>query len=176
MREQVLNSANAFRGINDLAMKGEIVVFGSTYMAGFPFYELVNRSQLEHAVYNRSIPDITLEEALELLPVCVLALRPSKVFLQLGEGETSDPHASERYRRVVTRLRQELPETKVYLIGVQGTDATPFNQQLATLCDNKTVFGISLSSHGYKGQFRELSCFFRSRPITFPEAFAIAAL
>ena len=78
MNEQVLLRAKAFEELNDLALKGEIVVFGSTYMAQFPFYELINRSCLETAVYNRSIPHMTLPEALELLPDCVLALEPER--------------------------------------------------------------------------------------------------
>lgn len=47
MKASVQAMAAAMKGINDLALKGEIVVFGSTYMAGFPLYELVNRCRLE---------------------------------------------------------------------------------------------------------------------------------
>ena len=36
MKENVKLSVNGMIGINDLILKGEIVVFGSTYMANFP--------------------------------------------------------------------------------------------------------------------------------------------
>ena len=53
MRENIRVKANAMKEINDISMRGEIVVFGSTYMAHFPLYELINRCTFENAVYNR---------------------------------------------------------------------------------------------------------------------------
>ena len=63
MKSSVLERANAYIGLNAIALKGEIVVYGSSYMANFPFYELINRCHLENAVYNRSIDGMTSEEA-----------------------------------------------------------------------------------------------------------------
>ena len=61
MREKILLKANAMKETNDLMMKGEIVIFGSTYMAGFPFYDLINKCNLENAIYNRSIEGINID-------------------------------------------------------------------------------------------------------------------
>ena len=52
MKEYVRAKANAMKKINDLTLPGEIVIFGSTYMSEFPIYELINKSNLENAVYN----------------------------------------------------------------------------------------------------------------------------
>ena len=65
MKEKVKLSANAMIGINDLTLKGEIVVFGSTYMANFPLYELINKYHFENAIYNRSIIGLTTSEGLK---------------------------------------------------------------------------------------------------------------
>lgn len=181
MKEQVLNKARAFKGINDLAMKGEIVVYGSTYMAGFPFYELINKSQLENAVYNRSIAGMTISEALELLQPCVLDIRPSKVFLHLGEEDFDQPDSFETYSAIVNRISAELPDAKIYLICLQNENAGQFNKRLSELSNKKNIFCIRFSSARrdgiqYKSQFKELSCFFRNHPIMFSEAFAISSL
>ena len=37
-----------------------IAAFGSTYMADFPLYELINRYHFENAIYNRSIKGMHL--------------------------------------------------------------------------------------------------------------------
>ena len=97
MKESVRIAANAIKGLNDITLKGEIVVFGSTYMSKFPLYELVNKSQFESAVYNRSIEGLTLCEALELLHDCVIAVKPKKAFIALGEEDENDPNAIEEY-------------------------------------------------------------------------------
>ena len=55
MKESIKLSANCMIGVNDLILKGEIVIFGSTYMANFPLYEFVNKYHFENAIYNRSI-------------------------------------------------------------------------------------------------------------------------
>lgn len=179
MKEQVLSRANAFKGVNELAMKGEIVVYGSTYMANFPFYELINKSKLENAVYNRSIAGMTIEEALELLQVCVLDIKPGKVFLHLGEMDFDQLDAVEKYTQIVQRISTELPDTKVYLMTVQNKKAQDFNERILELSNRGNICGIRFAapdSNDYKEQFKKLSCFFRSKPLTFSDAFAMAGL
>lgn len=181
MKENVSEKIKDFRGLNELAMKGEIVVFGSTYMANFPFYNLINKSTLENAVYNRSIEALSLDEALEALPVCVLDLKPEKVFLELGENEYDDPAAIEKYARLVKAIRRELPAAKLYLICIPDERAAAFNAKLSSLCGKNVVcirfthVGAS-GSERYKTHFKELSCFFRDQPISMGQAFAMANL
>ena len=74
MKESVKIAADAMVGLNDITLKGEIVVFGSTYMSKFPLYELINKSRLEYAVYNRSIAGLTVKEALEIVRDCIYTL------------------------------------------------------------------------------------------------------
>ena len=38
MKEYVRTTANAMKGLNDITLKGEIAVFGATYMSKFPLY------------------------------------------------------------------------------------------------------------------------------------------
>ena len=76
MREEVREKINMFRIYNDIALKNEIVVYGSTYAAEFPFYELSQKYIMSHAIYNRSIEGLTLEEAEEGLTACVLEIKP----------------------------------------------------------------------------------------------------
>ncbi|MBQ9079902.1 MAG: hypothetical protein IJY27_02410 [Clostridia bacterium] len=182
MKEDVLTKANAFKDINELALRGEIVIFGSTYMSGFPFYDLINKSKLEHAVYNRSIEGLTIDEAIEIAQTCVADIKPSKVFLALGEEDSDDPHAAEKYTALVNQLRALLPAAKFYLICLQSESnyAIKFNQNIAKLCDGKKVFRIEFAVSNlsqaalYKERFKELCRFFRSQSISFSDAFAMA--
>lgn len=179
MQEQVLSKAEAFKGINALAMRGEIVVYGSTYMANFPFYELINKSYMENAVYNRSIAGMTIAEAKELLQICVLDIKPNKVFLHLGEKDFDAVGAAENYAAIVRQIHSELPQTNIYLIGIQNERASTFNKEIAALCNQKNIFYIHFSGadgSNYKHRFLELSCFFRNRRMNMAEAFVVGNL
>ena len=183
MKKEVLAKANDMKAINELSLKGEIVVFGSTYMAGFPFYELVNKCRLENAVYNRSICGMTIAEAAELLQGCVLALKPRKIFLALGEEDAEEPCAIEGYTAIVQRIRAELPDTQVYLICLNGDSAyvRRFNQNIDALCDKKThAIRFDALALPYaaecKRRFKQLSCFFRDRKPELTEIFAMSQL
>ena len=84
MRTEIQEKTAMFHAVNDITLRGEIVVFGSTFMANFPFYELSQKYMMTNAVYNRSIEGLTLAEAEEILQECVLEIKPGKVFLALG--------------------------------------------------------------------------------------------
>ena len=168
MRTCVAEKVRAFEALNDLSLKGEIVVLGSTYMAEFPFYELINRCRLENAVYNRSIEGLTVSEAAEILPAAVLELRPAKVFLCFDEG--AEPQG---YEALIRQLLAALPDAAIYLVGRSAGEAA----RLAPLCDGKRVRYVGLpSAGGYQAAFKRLCCFFRRRPIDMADAFAMAAL
>ena len=184
MKEYVRAKADAMKKINDLTLPGEIVIFGSTYMSEFPIYELINKCKLENAVYNRSIKGLTVKEAIEILDDCVVEIHPSKVFVALGEEDKSDPNAVHEYTRLISAMRQRLPKAMIYLIGLTGggSFAESFNQGMRSLCDNKTVryielIGKSASENAlFKAQFKQLSCFFRTRPVTMSDVFSITRL
>ena len=184
MKEYVRAKANAMKKTNDLVLPGEIVIFGSTYMSEFPIYELTNKCMLENAVYNRSVRGLTVKEAIEILDDCVVEIHPNKVFIALGEEDESNPNAVNEYAELVATIRQKLPMTMIYLIGLTSTDpfAESFNKSILSLCDNKNVRYIDLVKKGasgnalFKAQFKQMSCFFRSKHITMNEAFGLLSL
>ena len=110
MRDCVKEKAEVFRQLNDLALREEIVIFGSTYMANFPFYELINKCKLENAVYNRSIEGLTVQEAETILTVSVLDINPRKVFLCFDAEEIAEE------RLLAEHIHAALPNAKIYLV------------------------------------------------------------
>ena len=184
MKEYVRAKADAMKKINDLALSGEIVILGSTYMSEFPIYEFINRCLLENAVYNRSIQGLTITEAAEILDDCVVDIHPSKVFVALGEEDESNPHAVSEYEDLIATIQQKLPNAMIYLIGLTngGSFAETFNQSMVSLCDNKKVKYIDLIKKApsenalFKAQFKQLSCFFRTSPLTISDVFGLVSL
>lgn len=170
MRKCVLEKVRAFQALNDLALRDEIAVFGSTYMASFPFYELINRCRLENAVYNRSIEGLTAKEGEEILRVAVLDIRPRKVFLCF-EGEKA-----EGLHALVAHIRAALPHARIYLVILPGDQACCEAAE-----ERQDVYTIRLTTadtgmNGYKRAFKQLCCFFREKRLDLVDAFSIAAL
>jgi len=184
MKENVKIAATAFKGLNDITLKGEIAVFGSTYMSSFPLYEFINKCQLESAIYNRSIKGLTIDEALEILKDCITAIAPKKLFISLGEEDENNPNAIKNYNTLIKRIQTEIPECNIFLICLFGESeyVKNFNKNILSICDNKkikqiqfvspTLSDISIS----KARFKQMSCFFRDKPLNMPEAFALANL
>ena len=182
MKKTVRLSANAMIGINDLTLKDEIVIFGSTYMANFPLYELINKYHFENAIYNRSILGLTTNEALEIVQDCIISIRPAKIFIALGEEDENNIEAIKQYNKIIELIKSALPKTKIYLICLQGN--TPyverFNANILSLCDDRNIWNIrfipssSTEANTYKAQFKQLSRFFRDRPLTLAEVFSMA--
>ena len=179
MKEYVRAKANSMKKINDLTLPGEIVIFGSTYMANFPMYELVNKCAFENAVYNRSIRGLTIGEALEIVEDCVIGIRPSKVFLSLGEEDEHDTDTIENYAALVSKILSGLPNCELYIIGLTGNVpyTETFNKGLMGLCDGKGVKYVSFITKNisetalYKARFKQLSRFFRGRSMTMCDEF-----
>lgn len=184
MKEYIHSKANSMKKINELALTGEIVIFGSTYMSEFPIYELTNKCKPENAVYNRSIKGLTIKEAMEILDDCVIDINPSKVFLALGEEDESNPNAVSEYTELVSAIRQKLPDAIIILIGLlNGSSfAQSFNKSILSLCDNKHVKYVELVKRApsenalFKAQFKQISSFFRSDPITMSDAFELLSI
>ena len=179
MREEILKQINVFRVFNDVTLKGEIVVYGSTYAAEFPFYELAQKYTFSNAIYNRSVKGIKLAEVEEGLADCVLETKPAKLFLSLGEHDLSDPKAIEVYRRILWRIREKIPETQTFVLPVLsgGKDVQHFNADLRLLSETLGVRYLDLydtTADGkllYNGIFKQLARFFRRGALTFGEAF-----
>lgn len=182
MKDAVLKKADAVKGLNEFALKGEIVIFGSTYMANFPFYELTKQSRLENAIYNRSIEGMTLAEAKELLDSCVFPLKPSKLFLAFDEESSQEAGAVRTYAEMIRKIREGLPYTKLYLVCTNTPMKSELNEVLEQLCDGKRVVRVLMPAPNpckkieYKQRFEILSSFFRNGRITMGDAFAIASL
>ena len=181
MKTYPSDEVERIRQINEISLKGEIVIYGSDYMAEFPFYELINRYQLECAVYNRSVAGLTLAGAEELLREYVLILRPKKVFFAFAdEGDTGRSVA--QYRSLIGRIRAELPTAELFLLGLPGMENEAFNRRMAAFCAEDGMTYIALArgrgaaEASYRAQFKQLSRFFRRKPLTMADAFVMAGV
>lgn len=123
-----------FRVLNRVARSGGAVLFGSSFARSIPVGELRQAFDIGCRVYNRSLTDLSVFDAEELLDDCVLGLFPDKVLLQLGEtdikrGSREVPEIIEAYERIIARLKAADKRLAVVVISVCA-DCRDFNGEL----------------------------------------------
>lgn len=122
-QEQMKKLAN-FRQQNAYVKKGQTLFTGSSLMELFPIAEYCVNEGLPIA-YNRGIGGYTTDDFLSAVDTVLLDLQPSKLFINIGtndirsmpEGEDWLEHLSANYRRICEIIREQLPETVVYMMA-----------------------------------------------------------
>ncbi len=111
-----------FREENKTALRGQIVMAGSSLMEHFPINKLLAERGEDVIVYNRGIGGYTTAEYLGVLDLCVLDLKPRRVFINIGTNDFNGPDSDMdeimgRYDTILTRIREALPQVELYLMA-----------------------------------------------------------
>jgi len=131
MTEKELTVAR-YREENKSAVPGQIVFVGSSLMEMFPINKLLEAHGDKTIIYNRGVSGFVSQELLDVLDVCVLDLAPSRVFINIGTNDLSNPdipiaELMNRYDQIITRIEQALPAVEIYFMAYY-----PINYEVAT--------------------------------------------
>ena len=111
-----------YRELNKTAKKGETVFAGSSLMEMFPIEEIVAETHPEKTVYNRGIGGFVTDELLAVLDACILDLAPSKLFINIGTNDLTNPDVTipglmEKYSLLLDRVKAALPGIRLFLLA-----------------------------------------------------------
>ncbi len=109
-----------YRRLNPYLKKGQILFTGSSLMEYFPVVEL-SEGVAKRKVYNRGVGGSTSFEFLDHIDAVLFDLAPSAVFVNIGTNDMGLPDytkegLSDRYRTIFTKLKERLPEAKVFFL------------------------------------------------------------
>lgn len=121
-----------YREANKSVIPGQIVFAGSSLMEMFPINRLLEEHGDDTVIYNRGIGGFVSQELLDVLDVCVLDLAPSRIFINIGTNDLSNPdipipELMDRYDRIITRIEETLPGIEIYFMAYY-----PINYEAAT--------------------------------------------
>lgn len=107
---------------NRSAAFGQVVFAGSSLMEQFPIGKLLAEHGDGTVIYNRGIGGFVSQELLEVLDVCVLDLKPSRLFINIGTNDLSNADTPisllmENYDRILTAIESELSGIEIYLMA-----------------------------------------------------------
>lgn len=111
-----------YREANKTVKHGETVFAGSSLMEMFPINKLLEESGSDKIIYNRGVGGFVSEELWNALDTCILDLKPSRLFINIGTNDLSDPSIPiERmiavYDKIITAVEQNLPGIRIYLMA-----------------------------------------------------------
>lgn len=111
-----------YREANETVKHGETVFAGSSLMEMFPVNKLLEESGSDKIIYNRGVGGFVSEELWNALDTCILDLKPSRLFINIGTNDLSDPSIPiERmiavYDKIITAVEQNLPGIRIYLMA-----------------------------------------------------------
>lgn len=93
-------------------------------------------------IVNRGIDSDRVEGVLQRLPA-ILAGQPAKLFLLIGINDIADKKPTEAiissYKKIVTLVRTQSPQTELYLQSVLPVNHTPYNHYI----DNRDVEALN---------------------------------
>lgn len=118
---------------NESAQKGQTVFTGSSLMEMFPIEAWVKElGEDAPIVYNRGVGGYRTTDLLPILDACVFELEPSKLFINIGTNDLSDPDITieevmERYDQIITMIKEKLPNVVIYMMAYY-----PINYEAAT--------------------------------------------
>ncbi|PWT27974.1 GDSL-type esterase/lipase family protein [Butyrivibrio fibrisolvens] len=125
------NKVVRYRHLNRFVKKGQILFTGSSLMEQFPINEILQNHGMNTVIYNRGIGGYTIPKMLESMEEQIFELEPSKIFINIGTNDISRPEETTEqlisdYRKVLTQIKDRLPQAKVYMMAYY-----PVNVQVA---------------------------------------------
>jgi len=117
---------------NMTAVKGQVVFAGSSLMEMFPIDKWAKEYEGAPIVYNRGVGGYTTTDMLPILDICVNELKPSKLFINIGTNDLSNPSVSldemiNNYDLILRKIEENNPGIVIYLMAYY-----PINYEAAT--------------------------------------------
>lgn len=111
-----------YREENKNVKYGQTVFTGSSLMEMFPINKLLAEHNDSTIIYNRGIGGFVSRELLEVVDICAIDLKPSKIFINIGTNDLSDSRIPiselmENYDKIISEIEAKLPEAVIYLMA-----------------------------------------------------------
>ena len=130
MKGEQAQKVRNYRTLNKMAEPGGILFTGSSLMEQFPVAEMCVSAGVKERVYNRGIGGTTTDDFLREIDTVLLALKPSKVFINIGTNDMTDriygekwkDHLEGNYEKILQIAKEKIPEAMLYCMAYYPTN------------------------------------------------------
>lgn len=111
-----------FNKLNETAVKNGVVLFGSDFATDIPVCELKQYFDIEDDMYNRSIENLSVFDAQQLLDTCVNELCPGRLLIQLGETDLQNDYSVDEiiseYKKLIKAIKTANKQCRIIIVSV----------------------------------------------------------
>ena len=161
-KKEQKDKIDKYRILNETVVKGQILFTGSSLMEQFPINELLMTEKMNCIIYNRGVGGFTTDDMLENMDVQVFGTEPSKIFINIGTNDISNPsisfeealtHTMTNYENILVQIKEKLPETQVYMMAyypVKEDAPIPDGPWGETMFKNRNNTNIPIANEAVK--------------------------
>lgn len=119
--------AKKYQLLNKLAESNGIVILGGSEDREIPLCELKQAFELDSKLYNRSISNLSVNNALEVYDTCVAPLSPECVILHIGDADLKffEENASDfvqKYLELLQHIKSSNAKCNIVIISLKNYD------------------------------------------------------
>lgn len=123
----VSSEIKKYLSLNKLSESSGIVIFGGTEDTMIPLGELRQAFSIDSKMYNRSVSNLSVKNAIELYNECVSSLTPETILLHIGDADLSNfkENSSEfdnNYRKLIAHIRTESPACRIAIVSLRNPE------------------------------------------------------
>lgn len=135
-----------YKSLNEIAEKGGIVIFGGSDDKNIPLCELKQAFSLNSDVYNRSVTNLSVNNALEIYSKCIAELYPETVLLHIGDADLklykdNPSDFEQKYCNLINRIKTDNKKCDVAVVSLKNyknnADITMLNKSLKNIADSE---------------------------------------
>lgn len=106
----VCEEIKRYEVLNNLAEKNGTVIFGGTEDKYIPLCELKQAFEIEALLYNRSIDNLSVDNAVDVYNDCIAQLNPQCIILHIGSADLekfieNPAKFDNKYRELITHIK-----------------------------------------------------------------------
>ncbi len=140
---------------NLTAHKGKIVFTGSSLMEMFPIEKFMDERGNPYIIYNRGMSGFKTEDMVKVLDICVFELEPSRIFINIGTNDLSDPNISisqmiENYGTILDKIKKRLPGAEIYLMAYYPVNYDAASEEMKPCLEIRNNRKITLANKEVK--------------------------
>lgn len=149
------NEIKKYQELNKLAKANGIVIFGGTKDKGIPLCELKQAFELKSSLYNRSVDELSINDALEIYDACVAPLNSESILLHIGDADLNyfkenSFDFDQKYRNLIQHMKTTNTKCSITVISLKNyndeTDIRELNKHLKYIAESEQCEYVDISA------------------------------
>lgn len=135
-----------YTALNELAEQNGIVIFGGSKDKDIPLCELKQAFALEPKLYNRSISELSIKDAVTAYNTCIAPITPETILIHIGGADLKffEENAAEfdqKYRELITHIKSLNKKCRIAVISLENShniaSIATMNQHLKYIAESE---------------------------------------